>query len=809
MALYLEVDYYQRRRRVLNALTSCFALIAVTVGGLFVLLSPVQAAPADEFVTTWKTDNSGESCDSCISIPADNNETYSYDVDWDNDGVFDETGLTQRVIHDFGTPGTYTIRIKGQFPRINLGNDPEKLVDINQWGSMQWLTFNSAFLYASNLTVSANDAPNLSHVTDMSSMFAFATSFNSAITNWDVTNVTKMNDMFSSARSFNQSLSTWNTQNVTNMSGMFGSALAFDQDISSWNTSNVTDMSYMFANATSFNQNLSSWDVSNVTNLASIFSYATSFNGNISTWDTGNVTDMSVMFDFATSFNQDLSGWNTANVTHMDYMFAYSQAFNQNLGSWDMHSVQSAVFMLTGNGLSRINYESTLGGWSSQTLQAGIELGVGGRTYCDKSARQAIIDSYSWTFDGDTEHCYDIYLNNGTSGSVEEGMPIGTNLGTFTAVEDFIPNPISPFSLGCTVPGTDDQFFAINSNDPTRLLTNRVFDYNAPVDGDGNNVYEICIRATDSNGNFSERNITVAVTAAPLPPPKIITDATFLEENGKKILQIDGIGFFETGEQEQAFLRSLVLLNGQSLPFCADGTGFTAQELIDLYEQAYNIDITGRVSDNPPCYFLIRNGSPALTSTQVLVWLPDNFDTTAEGTAMVNGSNTYTFNAASPGNVAPTAIVNGDKPLNQTPNVSRRPVFSGVANPGAAVLVSIDGGAVTCNTVADQSGNWSCTSPNALALGTHTVSITVTELGGAVTVLGPYNFTVVEASGPGASIPGAPNTGFMQILEKYRTDKENWQRMIIVAAIVVSAIAILIGVRYVIKKRTTKVTFSS
>ena len=833
MTLYLEIDYYyQMRRRVLQALMSCLMLAVVTIGGLFLLLSPVHAAPADDFVTTWKTDNPGSSGSTEITIPT-TGSGYDYNVDWNNDGIFDEFNLTGDVTHDFGTPGEYTIRIEGDFPRIYFNNsgDKEKIIRIDQWGTNNWTSMNSAFAGAKNLTSSASDTPNLSNVTDMAALFFGASSFNGDISGWNTSNVTDMNSMFFGATVFNQDLpwnvgnvtnmnnmfleagqfngdiSTWNTSNVTIMSGLFFDAISFNGDISGWNTSNVTSMAGMFVRAKMFNQDISSWDISKVTDISSIFSEASAFNQDISLWDTSNVTTMSSAFNGAYAFNADISRWNTSNVTDMRAMFLSSTNFNQNLGAWDMRNVEYAALMLSANGVSRSNYESTLSGWSSQTLQPGVELGVLGLTYCDKSGRQSIIDSYSWTFDGDTEHCYDVYLNNGTSGSVEEGKPVGISVGNLTAREDFIPNTTSPFALGCTIAGADDQFFTIDNSGTNRLLTSSIFNHSAPVDADANNMYEICIRATDSNGNFSERNITVAVTAAPLPPPKNVTGVAFLEEDGKKILEINGIGFFEDGEQQQAFLRSFVTLNGRDLPLCSDGTGYTAQDLVDLYEQAFNIDITGNISDTPPCYYYARNGSSAFTPTQILVWLPDNFDTTAEGTTMVNGSNTYTFNAASPGTITPTAMVNGDKPLNQTPSVSRRPVFSGVANPGATVLVSIDNGAVTCNAVADQSGNWSCTSPSTLALGAHTVSITVTEPGGAVTVLGPYNFVVVE--GTGTSIPGAPNTGFMQMLQKHRTDRDIRQRIIVTLVVIAGAFTALVGVRYILKKRTTKVTFSS
>ena len=51
---------------------------------------------------------------------------------------------------------------------------------------------------------------------------------------------------------------------VTNMSSMFLSAKSFNQDIGRWNVSNVRVMRVMFYKATSFNQDLSAWNVSRV-----------------------------------------------------------------------------------------------------------------------------------------------------------------------------------------------------------------------------------------------------------------------------------------------------------------------------------------------------------------------------------------------------------------------------------------------------------------------------------------------------------------------------------------------------------------
>ena len=54
-----------------------------------------------------------------------------------------------------------------------------------------------------------------------------------------------MSSMFRDAYNFNANISNWNVSNVTNMSSMFNNASSFDQDLS-WNLSNVTNMSNMF-----------------------------------------------------------------------------------------------------------------------------------------------------------------------------------------------------------------------------------------------------------------------------------------------------------------------------------------------------------------------------------------------------------------------------------------------------------------------------------------------------------------------------------------------------------------------------------
>ena len=312
-----------------------------------------SAFSQNEFITTWKTDNPGTSNDSSITIPT-TGAGYNYDVDWDNDGTFDEFGITGNVTHDFTSAGTYTIRIQGAFPRIYFvsGLDQQKIISIDQWGTIAWTSMELAFYGTSNLVGNATDAPDLSGVTNMSSMFNRASVFNQDISSWDTSSVTTMDNMFNFAQMFNnggQPLN-WNTALVTNMSNMFSAASAFNQDISSWNTSAVTGMSGMFNGTLAFNNGGQplNWNTSLVTNMANMF-FSSAFNQDISMWDTSKVTHMFNMFKYASAFNQDIGGWITTAVINMSSMFSNNTTFNQDISAWDVSKVTTFSQMFLEN----------------------------------------------------------------------------------------------------------------------------------------------------------------------------------------------------------------------------------------------------------------------------------------------------------------------------------------------------------------------------------------------------------------------------------------------------------------------------
>ncbi|MGB0525086.1 MAG: BspA family leucine-rich repeat surface protein, partial [Flammeovirgaceae bacterium] len=353
---------------------------------------------ATAFTITWETTTASES----LTLPTHPSYTYDYNIDW-GDGTIEE-GLTGDATHTYSSAGTYTVEISGTFPAIYFNNsgDAAKIQTIEQWGDMEWSSMQNAFYGCTNLTYNATDAPDLDNVTNLNSAFQGATSFNGDISNWDVSNVTSMMSTFQSASIFDQAIGSWNVSKVQDMDGMFMNADKFNQDLSSWNTSSLRFMGRLFRSANAFKGDISTWDVSQVRDMSFAFSNIGNFNGDLSAWNTANVNNMENMFNTSTGFNQDISGWDLSNVGKVNNMFIFATSFDQNLGDWDMSNVSDVSLMFRNSGMSTANYDSTLMGWSAQTLQSNLTLGATGLTYCLAiPERQKIIDDFNWVINDD------------------------------------------------------------------------------------------------------------------------------------------------------------------------------------------------------------------------------------------------------------------------------------------------------------------------------------------------------------------------------------------------------------------------
>ena len=363
--------------------------------------------PPTAFVATWNTSNTsgGSSANNQIRLPLEAGGTYNFMVNWGDGTTSTITSGTQpEITHTYATPGTYTIALDGTIRGFRFADagDHEKILDISQWGNINFGNGGAYFAGAGNLTASATDAPDLTGTTTFWRMFANANAFNGAIGNWSVSNITDMSGMFTNATAFNQTLDSWDVGSVTNMQDMFAGATTFNQAINSWDVSNVTNMRGVFYLGSAFNQPLNNWDVSSATTMIGMFQGAIAFNQPLDSWDVSNVTVINNLFEGATAFNQPLNNWNVSNVVDMGRMFYNASVFNQPLDNWDVGNVTTMQSMFSGaTALSQANYATTLNGWTQAAklpLQNNVTLDAGGKySAATNPGRQTLLQSYSWT----------------------------------------------------------------------------------------------------------------------------------------------------------------------------------------------------------------------------------------------------------------------------------------------------------------------------------------------------------------------------------------------------------------------------
>ncbi|WP_426473311.1 BspA family leucine-rich repeat surface protein [Chryseobacterium balustinum] len=381
------------------------------LSALILLVFLGQFAKAqNEFITIWKP-TTAINMDEMVAAPHQvlANQIWfpgvgqNYTINWEEIGYPQHNGTmpnvtsTTQVLIDFGTALNpvsddvkYRVKVSngnGIFKQIRFGliypntiSDPipvfenlgsiERILEVEQWGNIQWISMYSAFVNCRNLKITATDTPNLNSVTDASYMFykIHALTVSTSIANWNVSTIKNFKGMFGGVGSsnddtFNPPISNWNISSAENLSQMFGGRQVFNQNLNGWNTSNVKDMSHLFQATKAFNQPLNNWNTSMVTDMSHMFSNSV-FNQSINSWNVSNVTDISDMFHDADYFNKPLSSWNTSNVQNMTAIFAGADSFNQDLGSWDLSSLTNASLALSGNSIDCVNYSYTIAGWA-------------------------------------------------------------------------------------------------------------------------------------------------------------------------------------------------------------------------------------------------------------------------------------------------------------------------------------------------------------------------------------------------------------------------------------------------------------
>ena len=116
--------------------TICFLMCSLCLA-----FSAKAQKSSTDFVSTWVTDRADLKVinDSSIIIFVNPAYAYKFDIDWENDGIFDDTSVTTNIQHQYPRLDTFTIRIRGTFPHIYFGRQPgnsPKLLAIEQWGRL-------------------------------------------------------------------------------------------------------------------------------------------------------------------------------------------------------------------------------------------------------------------------------------------------------------------------------------------------------------------------------------------------------------------------------------------------------------------------------------------------------------------------------------------------------------------------------------------------------------------------------------------------------------------------------------------------
>jgi surface protein len=212
----------------------------------------------------------------------------------------------------------------------------------------------SGMMFYGNTSFNQTITMDASNVTELSFMFAYATSFNNGSLTNDGLNPLAFNtsdklvtieSMFNHAISFNQNVTFTDTTSVEKTISMFEYAVLYNNGSLSNDALNpltlttspsLNIMSNMFSNAINFNQTLIITDTSSMLLLDNMFNSATLFNNGSLTNDglnpltfntTNQLYSLRYMFNEASSFNQVLTIV-TNNVNEISYAFYNAVLFN-------------------------------------------------------------------------------------------------------------------------------------------------------------------------------------------------------------------------------------------------------------------------------------------------------------------------------------------------------------------------------------------------------------------------------------------------------------------------------------------------
>ena len=328
-----------------------------------------------------------------------------------------------------------------------------------------------------------------------------------------------------------------------------------------------------------------------------------------------------------------------------------------------------------------------------------------------------------------TDTAGNVATGNGTAFTIDTTAPSATG-----ALQAVAPNDSGTLGDNITKDNTPAIIGSTQAGSAVSVLINGVT-YTTTADASGNwsitaasladGAYTPVITVTDLAGNSATANGTAFTIDTSGPSATGALQAIAPNDSGTLGDNITSDTTPTLSGTTQAGSAVSVVVNGATYTTTADASGNWTITTAALADGVY---------------------TPAITVTD-----PAGNSTTANGTA-------FTIDATGPSATGALQAIapNDSGALGDNITKDTTPTVTGTTQPGSAVSVVVNG--VTYTTTADASGNWSITS-SALADGTYTPVITVTDLAGNSATANGTAFTI-DASLPavnGALQVVAPN----------------------------------------------------
>ncbi len=192
----------------------------------------------DAFVTHWNVSGN-------FVIPFRTETGFKFDIYYEKlddssikNWVYDVTG--GNVTIPISIAGDYKVVVLGDYPglKLLLSGSQTLLTSIEQWGTSEIVSLNSAYGGCTNLVINASGSPNMNLITELDETFNGCTSLESGVANWDVSEITVFRLTFKGCTNFKEDLSMWETSSAIELHDVFTQS-GINFDFSDWDFSNV------------------------------------------------------------------------------------------------------------------------------------------------------------------------------------------------------------------------------------------------------------------------------------------------------------------------------------------------------------------------------------------------------------------------------------------------------------------------------------------------------------------------------------------------------------------------------------------